>query len=229
MPVPREALEPVAPGTPLVEAVTSARLNGIAKALEYLASGAFIKVGPGLTLDQSSGDTGVVIRLGRRTVEGGATAVAATEYKPFDPVITTAAAEDTDADGIPDGPPRISATIRPGTVNNILATNWSTPFVVNTSETYYLKTNVLTQDAEVTTHSLVLDSTPPPAFQVAKGAPPVSFSVLLGIILNGVWYRTIGPGSLMATSVEAFRTSKEEPAPGTLPYDIWYSWSVSAS
>lgn len=120
----------------------------------------------------------------------------------------------------------LTASVVPGTVNNILGTNWATPFTISSTGTYYLVTAVVTADAQVTSHTLAMDGSAPSTFPVNMGLPPTSFDVLIGIVIDGTWYRTIGPGSISAQSLEAYRTSKAAPAPGTLPYDIWYTWAA---
>lgn len=122
----------------------------------------------------------------------------------------------------------LEAVVNPGTVNNILATNWLTPFTISAAGTHYLVADVVTADAEVTSHTLAMDASAPPGIPPTMGLPPTSFSVLIGVIIAGVWHRTLGPGSITATPVEAYRTTKVSPAPGTLPYDVWYSWAVSS-
>lgn len=122
------------------------------------------------------------------------------------------------------------AVIRPGTLNGIIPSNYLTTYVQNRTGTqYYLVLNVTMGGTpiEVTAVSLTFGTSPPAGIPTAAGGPPTSWDYLLGAVLEGVWYRTIGPGSLVAFPVESYRVSQSNPTPGTLPYDIYYTMDVS--
>jgi hypothetical protein len=119
-----------------------------------------------------------------------------------------------------------TAIVRPGTINGLLATNYLDTFPLDPENVYYLVANITTADGEITAYTLSFDSSAPAGIPTAVGLPPTSFTYLLGIVNLTTWFRTIGLGSLVATSVEAFRVSKTSPAPGTLPYEIWYTWQL---
>ncbi len=121
------------------------------------------------------------------------------------------------------------ATIRPGTINSLLPSGLDTPTTLTIATVYYLILSVTTTDGAITAASIAFNTTPPDALPVQEGFPPASFDYLIGTVIEGVWYRTIGNGSLVATGSEVFRISKTSPAPGTLPYDIYYTWLLSAA
>lgn len=118
----------------------------------------------------------------------------------------------------------VNASFSPGTVNGLLPSNYNTPININVTGTYYAVISLTASGGQITGAVLSLPTAAPAAIPVNMGQPPLSFDFLIGIIVDSVWYRTIGSGSLTAAGKEVFRTSKTSPAPGTLPYDIWYSW-----
>lgn len=120
-----------------------------------------------------------------------------------------------------------TASIRPGSINNLIPSNYTTTYPLLNSTTYYLVLSVTVTAGVVTGATLSMPTTAPVGMPVALGAPPTAFTVLLGAVIAGAWYRTIGNGSLQATSAEAFRVSRSSPAPGTLPYDLYYTWGLT--
>lgn len=133
-----------------------------------------------------------------------------------------------DVSFVPLGAGTQTASVRPGSVNNLIPSNYLDTYAQNTTGTqYFLVADVTVTDAAVTGVALTFGTSAPTGIPVALAAPPTSFQILIGVVIEGKWYRIIGNGSLDCTSVEAFRVSATSPSPGTLPYDIYYTWSVS--
>ncbi len=128
-------------------------------------------------------------------------------------------------DGVAD--PR-DTFVKPGTINGLIPSNYADIFSLAASGAYYLVLTCTASDGQIASAVLSFDASPPSGIPVIQGQPPTSFAVLLGVVVDLVWYRTIGLGSLTATGTEVFRVSKTSPAPGTLPYDIWYTWAITA-
>jgi hypothetical protein len=119
-----------------------------------------------------------------------------------------------------------------GTINGLLPTNYAATFTLSLNTTYYPKLSLTANNGQITAATLSFPTTAPSAIPTNMGQPPTSFDFLLGLLLTngsggGTWYRTIGPGSLSAAGQESFRTTKVSPAPGTLPYDIWFTWTIT--
>lgn len=125
------------------------------------------------------------------------------------------------------GDPR-DTFVRPGTINGVLPTNFDDTFSLAASGVYYLVLNVTASDGEIASATLSFDGSPPAGIPTLQGQPPTAFAYLLGVVVDLVWYRTIGNGSLAAAGSEVFRVSKTSPSPGTLPYDIYYTWVITA-
>lgn len=124
------------------------------------------------------------------------------------------------------GPDPKDATVRPGTINGILASNFTDTYSLSASGVYYLVLSVTATDGEIVSALLSMPTSPPAGVPTLQGQPPTSFDYLLGVVVDLVWYRVIGNGSLTAEGDEVFRVSKVAPAPGTLPYDIYYNWLI---
>jgi len=125
-----------------------------------------------------------------------------------------------------------SFTVQPGTLNGLLPSNYNSTFTLSTSTTYYLQLAATASNGQITGATLSFVTSAPAAIPTNMGQPPTSFDYMLGILITngaggGTWFRTIGPGSLNAAGQECFRTSKSSPSPGTLPYDIWYTWVLT--
>ena len=135
---------------------------------------------------------------------------------PFDAILT--------AD--PGTPGYSIATIQPGTINGILPSNYSTTYTLDDTLVYFLVASVTVSAGQITAVTLSMPTSPPAGVPVNMGQPPLSFTYLLGVVVDGVWYRVIGNGSLSAISTDVYHTDKTSPSPGTLPYDIWYTWNL---
>lgn len=127
------------------------------------------------------------------------------------------------------GPDPKIAAVRIGTINGLIPTNFSDTYSLAASGVYYLVLTVTATDGQIASATLSMPSSPPAGIPTVQGQPPTSFEYLLGVVVDLVWYRTIGNGSLAAASSEVFRVSKTSPAPGTLPYDIYYTWVITAA
>lgn len=124
-----------------------------------------------------------------------------------------------------------TATVRPGTLNGLVPSNILTTADLSLSGSYYLVLSGVAADGEITSCSLSFPTSAPSPMPVTVGQPPTAFDYVLGMILgNGTaleWFRTIGNGSLQAAGNEVFRVPKASPSPGTLPYDLYWTWVLS--
>ncbi len=121
-----------------------------------------------------------------------------------------------------------SVSFRPGTLNSILPSNYLATFAISPGFTYYANIVANALDGQITSCSLEFNTTPPTGIGVLMGQPPTSFRYLLGIVVDNAWFRTAPQSSLSAQSKLSFTVSKTAPDPGTLPYDSYWTWIVSA-
>jgi len=161
--------------------------------------------------------------LGPRTPGAGVAAVprrasgAAVVRQPFDLFLADA------------GGGNSTATIWPGTLNQLLVSNYATGVTVPQTGTRYLVVDCTTADGEITSAALAADSTAPGAIAPTQGTPPVAFKLLVGIVVDNVAYKVWTAGNVLASPVESFRVDKASPVPGSLPYDIYYTWELTGA
>lgn len=194
--------ENIRPGQKLTEALSSQRMNAIMDAIRGLLRGDNIS-GPGLRKRQTS--DGVVLTV---TAEGGGRS--SRLPAPFDITISGT-----------------KATFRAGTVNNVLPTNYLTGVTVPTTGTRYLILTVTTSSGQATSAVFSASSTAPTAIAPAAGIPPSTFTVLIGVLIDGTAVKVWGDGNIQALPVESFRVDKATPVAGALPYTIYYTWELS--
>jgi hypothetical protein len=112
-----------------------------------------------------------------------------------------------------------------GTVNQFLPTNFisSLPYSGNT----YVKLEVTASSGRVTGLTIVADSSPTSAPQVNQGGPPTNFEILVGVIINGVFFKTCQSLNFLAVPQESFRADRDPVVLGLFPQVIYYTWSVT--
>lgn len=126
-----------------------------------------------------------------------------------------------------------TAFVRPGTLNGLVPTDMLDTYDLDINNTYYLVLSGVAMDGEISSCTLEMEASAPGPMPVLLGEPPTSFDYVLGLIIgDGVdltWYRTIGNGSLIFSGSEVFRVPKATPTPGTLPYDLYWTWLASTA
>lgn len=122
-------------------------------------------------------------------------------------------------------PDNVSIKISPGTVNAFIPSNVFDSFTIASTGTFYVKVGVETDGQNVTACTFYVDDSEPDPQNAAASSLPTSFDITLALIKDAKAYRTIGCGSLMLTSSQAFITDKASPAgPGELTYIPYYVW-----
>lgn len=141
---------------------------------------------------------------------------AARDPKPFDITIE-----------YDDGSDTYFATLRPGTINNLLVNNYLDGVSVPASGTVYLVVNVTASSGEITSATLSAEMTQPSAITPYAGQPPIAFGLLIGVVTDAVATKVWSDGNVSAVPQEAFRLQKASPVAGQLPYDCYYTWKLS--
>ena len=128
-------------------------------------------------------------------------------------------------------------TIFPGTINNLLPSDPLATVDCSAGGTLYITLSCTTDSNQVNQANYVAQSTAPTPAAAIMGAPPASFDVLLGIVVgtasggNTTYtpYKTLPKGNLLATPYQWILTDKDEVQPYGLPYDIWYTWTITST
>ncbi len=127
----------------------------------------------------------------------------------------------------PSSPGNITPIMVPGTINSVIPSNYLSLSDIADTGTFFFILSVTTLNGQIATASVSLAGSAPAGIGTTMGVPPTAFDFLIGVVQDGVWFRTAPTGSFTATPIEAFRASITNPAPGTLPYDIYYTWTVA--
>jgi hypothetical protein len=134
---------------------------------------------------------------------------------------------DPDADPEDENPPYL-VTVRPGTLNGILPSNWDIEEEVAGTGLFYAKAIISTDGRSITGVTIEIDGAPP-----AQQAPQIfgiaeSVEFLFGIFSEGQARRTIGYGSLALFPQLWLTTATDEPAAhGELPWIQYYNLQTS--
>lgn len=203
-------LTQVKQGESMRDTLTAARINAVQDILRGLVKGDNIQ--SGLNVKKRSVGGGVMLSS---NAAGGAAAPAGNGPYPFDVSFA------------PLGAGTVTASIRPGSINSLIPSNYLTTYALTVATDYYVVLTATVTSGAVTASTLDMPTSAPGGMPVTVATPPTSFEVLLGVVLGGVWYRVIGDGSLQATSTIAFQTTRSSPVPGTSYYDFYYTWALA--
>jgi len=112
--------------------------------------------------------------------------------------------------------------VQPGTLNNILPSNWDEQFTANKDTTYFAFAQVATDGLAITGVTIQFDTTPPSLQSPEKYGIAGSVDILFGVFRNG-GNRVIGNGNI-AVNPDRWLLASADPAaaPGESPYDIYY-------
>lgn len=191
------------PGAPIQSAVTTQRMNAIMDSVRGLARGDNVRPGVGFR-KIATADGFILVPYGPRSTN--------TNRYPFDITITGN-----------------TAYLRAGTINGFLPTNYASGTGVNNSGTEYLVLNCTSSAGRITAASFAAQALQPGSIAPLKGVPPTSFSLLIGVLVNGQPTKIWGNGNINATAIEAFRADRVSITPGQLPYDIYYTWQFTVA
>ena len=187
---------------PLDRQLSGDTLNKILRELESLritnvVNGTFRKLPSG---------TEIVVAPQR----GGATAAVS---QPWDLIARTSESN----------PNQYIVTVRPGTLNGILPSNWDEEFTCANTGIYYAKAVVATDGLSVTGVTLEIDTNAPSAQDPQPFGVEASIDYLFGLFSEGQVYRVIGSGHINLVPEQWLTKDKSFPADaGELPYEIFY-------
>ena len=114
-----------------------------------------------------------------------------------------------------------------GTINGVAPTNINSTLTIATSGTRYVYLLCSATNGVFTSSTINISGTQPAPIGTSLGYPPNSFIVPIHVVVNGTAFRVINRTSLQALSKEAFRVQKLLTTPDMLPYDSYYTWSIS--
>jgi hypothetical protein len=162
--------------------------------------------------------TGDGTHISIKQTQGGGTSTPATLH-PFQ-IFST---QDPESD--PENPTYL-VTVRPGTLNGVLASNWTIEEECGEDELGYVVLTATTTSNGIVSTELSFDSSPPTAEQSpVKWGLPTSFEVLIGLVRGPQVWQVVYD-NLSYAGVKRITTDRATPAIGQLPYDNWYIWQL---
>jgi hypothetical protein len=198
------------PSRPLLRELSADRLNTILTEIKRNRP----KGERGITVRQDG--TGTHIGLAASLPQGGGTP---TTPQPWDLI----AQVDPDADP-EDETPDYLVTVRPGTVNNILPTNWDIEErLLSDGTLYYAKAVISTDGQNIIGLSIQIDDQAPTIQPPEEYAISSEIEYLFGLFCITQAYRVINNGNISLLPKQWIVVSADPSSdPGQSPYDIYY-------
>jgi hypothetical protein len=197
-------------GRPLLRELGAERLNTILTEIKRNKP----KGERGITVRQDG--TGTYIGLAASLPRGGTSTPATPQ--PWDLI----AQVDPDANPEDETPPYL-ITVRPGTLNGILPSNWDIEEEVAGTGLFYAKAVIATDGDSITGVTIEIDTSPPAMQEPQLFGIQDPIEYLFGLFTEGQVYRVIGPGHIRLTMQAGPVVNPESPRSfGELPYDIYY-------
>lgn len=199
------------PSRPLLRELSADRLNSILAEIRRNKP----LPGRGVTVRQTG--QGTAIDLAASIPRGGGSSTPATP-QPWDLI----ARVDPDADPEDENPPYL-VTVRPGTLNGILPSNWDLEGECDGTGLFYAKAVIATDGESITGVTIEINSTPPAMQEPQLFGIQNPIEYLFGLFTEGQVYRVTGPGHIRLIMQAGPVINPDSPRSfGELPYDIYY-------
>jgi hypothetical protein len=197
------------PQRPLLRELSADRLNTILQEIRRNKP----KGERGITVRQS-GD-GTYIGLAASLPAGKA----APTRQPWDLIATP------DPDSTAENPP-YKIRVQPGTISNILPSNWDQEFTANSNTLYYAIAIIATDGRDITSVSIDITTTAPTQQAPQKFGIASSVEYLFGLFFDGATFNVLGRSIFLLPRLRLV-TSAEPPAePGQSPFDLWFELAL---
>jgi hypothetical protein len=197
-------------GRPLLRELGAERLNTILTEIKRNKP----KGERGITVRQDG--TGTYIGLAASLPRGGGNSTTLHPFQIF---------SNTDPDSDPENPTYL-VTVLPGTLNGVLASNWTIEEECGEDELGHVVLTATASSNGIVSSSLSFDSSPPTAEQSpVQWGLPTSFKVLIGLVRGPQVWQVVYD-NLSYAGVKRITTDRATPAIGQLPYDNWYIWQL---
>lgn len=202
-----EGISPFQSGKPLLSEITADKLNRI---LSEIKRNRPVVAAP-LSARVTGDGTHISIKV------NGGTASPST-VQPWDLVARV------DPNAQPeDETPNYLVTVRPGTLNGILPSNWDDEFVCQNPGLYYAKAMITTDGAAITGVTIQIDTTAPEIQSPVEYGIESQIEYLFGLFAEGQVHRVIGAGHINVSPKLWLTTPIDSaPAPGEFPFSQYF-------
>jgi hypothetical protein len=169
------------------------------------------------------GERGITIReSGDATYIGLAASVnAASAPRPAAQPWDLSARRDPTADPEDENPPYL-VTVRPGTINGVLASNWDEEFECSSTGVHYAKAVIATDGKAITGVTIDIDTIAPSEQQPQKFGIESSIEYLFGVFSGGASYNVLSQSITLLPRLRLVTSADPAAAPGQSPFDLWY-------
>lgn len=206
-----ERIAPFESGRPLLSEITADKLNRILTEIRRNRPVVTAPLSARVTQD------GTCISLSKTFTASAPSAT--TARQPWDLVVTTDPESESE-------PPAYLVSVRPGTLNGMLPSNYTsqTSIAGSNENLHYAKAVVATDGQAITGVTIEIDENAPPlqtpqAFGISN---PVKY--LFGLFLDGAAYRVIGDGHITISPKLWLTTERlTAPAAGDLPFRQFFT------
>jgi hypothetical protein len=187
-------------GRPLLNEITADKLNAILREIRK---------------NRPRGERGITVResgdatyIGLATTLNSSTSII--EPKPWDIVV----------DSIQNN--TYTVKIHPGTISNILASNWDDEFTVIKDQLAYGVATISTDGKTINAISIGISNEPPQQQEPQKFAVQESVEYLFGLFVNGATYNVLGGSIYLYPQLRLVTSADPAAQPGESPFDLWY-------
>lgn len=202
-----ERITPFESGRPLLSEITADKLNRILTEIRRNRPVVTAPLSARVTQDGTC-----ISLLGMPTPSGGGGTPLVRQ--PWDLLVRTDPESESD-------PPAYLVSVRPGTLNGILPSNWNIQESIEADDAnlYYAKAVIATDGQDITGVTIEIDTSPPTAQEAVEFGIENPVEYLFGLFLEGAAYRVIGAGHITISPKLWLTTEKQTlPAPGELPF-----------
>ena len=205
-----ERITPFESGRPLLSEITADKLNRILTEIRRNRPVVTAPLSARVTQDGTC-----ISLLKMPTGGGGGTPLV---RQPWDLVVGTDPDSESD-------PPAYLVSVRPGTLNGILPSNWNIQESIEADDAnlYYAKAIVATDGQDITGVTIEIDTTAPEIATAGLFSVPASIDYLFGLYQSGQVYRVIGNGHISLSPQVWLTVERVGAMPGELPYELYYS------
>jgi hypothetical protein len=212
-----EGIAPFQSGRPLLSEITADKLNRILAEIK--------RNRPVVAAPLSARVTGDGTHISIKQTSGGGGTSTPTTRQPWDLI----ARVDPDADPEDENPPYL-VSVQPGTLNNILPSNWNTVGIDGAVDVpcagtglYYAKAVIATDGEAITSVTIAIDTTEPAVQEPQEFAVETQIEYLFGLFALGAVYRVVGAGHITLQPQLWLTIEKDGPVEaGELPYKQLY-------
>jgi hypothetical protein len=200
------------PQRPLLRELSADRLNTILQEIRRNKP----KGERGITVRQDG--NGTYIGLAAALPRGGGGSTAPSTAQPWDLMVTIDSESEAD-------PKPWLVSVRPGTLNGILPSNWNIqqPVEADDEDLYYAKAVIATDGQDITGVTIEIDTTAPEIATATLFSVPSSIDYLFGLYQSGQVYRVIGDGHIVLSPQVWLTVERGGALPGELPYELYYN------